>query len=309
MIADLTAYLKTYYPNEFIAASMSNELSDTDKLSEFFEELRRIKIKVQKPCVNESYAGFIPKQNVLYYALGAIKNVGYEAISNVILEREKKGKFKSISDFINRVNPKNINKLQLEGLVKAGAFDSIFENRKVLYDNIPNIIQNSKNIYENKIQNQSSLFSDENSKISYLIKEKNQSSWSSDEILSKEFESLGFYISSHPLKNYEAILAQYKAKPFKDFEESKDTEAFIAGTIMSIKEKKTIKGNSFAIIKFSDLSKVYELFIFSELLETNRQNLVVGKSFLITIIRDKENQENRFRRISVRKIVFIQKML
>jgi len=235
--------------------------------------------------------------------LGAIKNVGYEAVSNVILEREKKGKFKSISDFINRINPKNINKLQLEGLVKAGAFDSIFENRKILYDNIPNIIQNSKNIYENKIQNQSSLFTDENHKISYLIKEKNQSSWSADEILTKEFESLGFYISNHPLKNYGAILNQYKVKPFKDFEESNDTEAFIAGTIMSIKEKKTIKGNSFAIIKFSDLSKVYELFIFSELLESNRKNLVEGKSFILTIIRDKENQENRFRRISVRKIV------
>ena len=303
MIAYQTAYLKTYYPNEFIAASMSNELSNTDKLSEFFEELKRIKIKVQRPCINESYAEFIPKQNILYYALGAIKNVGYEAISNVILEREKKGKFKSISDFINRINPKNINKLQLEGLVKAGAFDSIFENRKILYDNIPNIIQNSKNIYENKIQNQSSLFTDENHKISYLIKEKNQSSWSADEILTKEFESLGFYISNHPLKNYGAILNQYKVKPFKDFEESNDTEAFIAGTIMSIKEKKTIKGNSFAIIKFSDLSKVYELFIFSELLESNRKNLVEGKSFILTIIRDKENQENRFRRISVRKIV------
>ena len=177
------------------------------------------------------------------------------------------------------------------------------EDRKILYDNIPNIIQNSKNIYENKIQNQSSLFSDENQKISYLIKKKDQSSWPEEEILSKEFESLGFYISNHPLKNYEAILKQYKVKSFKDFEESKDIEAFIAGTIMSIKEKKTMKGNSFAIIKFSDLSKVYELFIFSELLESNRQDLVEGRSFILTIIRDKENQENRFRRISVRKIV------
>ena len=105
--------------------------------------------------------------------MGAIKNVGFEAISQVVKERKKNGKFKSISDFINRVNPKNINKLQLEGLVKAGAFDSIFENRKVLYNNIPNIIQNSKTIYENKLQNQSSLFSEESHKISYLIQDKN----------------------------------------------------------------------------------------------------------------------------------------
>ena len=113
----------------------------------------------------------MPEENKLFYALGAIKNVGFEAISQVVKEREKNGKFKSISDFINRVNPKNINKLQLEGLVKAGAFDSIFKNRKILYDNIPNIIQNSKNIYENKINNQSSLFIEDNHKISYLIQD------------------------------------------------------------------------------------------------------------------------------------------
>ena len=124
MIAYQTAYLKTYHPNEFIAASMSNELSNTDKLSEFFEELKRLKIKVQRPCINECYPEFIPQENTLFYALGAIKNVGFHAITQVVKEREKNGKFKSIGDFVNRVNPKDINKLQLEGLVKAGAFRS-----------------------------------------------------------------------------------------------------------------------------------------------------------------------------------------
>ena len=308
MIAYQTAYLKAYHPNEFIAASMSNELSNTDKLSEFFEELKRLKIKVQRPCINECFPEFIPKKNTLFYALSAIKNVGFEAISQVARERQKNGKFKSISDFINRVNPKNINKLQLEGLVKAGAFDSIFENRKVLYNNIPNIIQNSKTIYENKLQNQSSLFSEESQKISYLIKDKNTSNWSSEESLSKEFESVGFYISNHPLKDYEDALKQYKVKSFKDFENSSDSESFIAGTVMSVKEKKTAKGNPFAIIKFSDLSKVYELFLFSEILELNREYLIEGKSFLLTVIKDKEHKENRFRRTNVRKIVSLDKI-
>jgi len=308
MIAYQTAYLKTYYPNEFIAASMSNELSNTDKLSEFFEELKRLDIKVQRPCINRCFAEFIPSEKTLFYALGAIKNVGFEAISQVVKEREKNGKYISVSDFINRVNPKNINKLQLEGLVKSGAFDSIFENRKVLYNNIPNIIQNSKTIYENKLQNQSSLFSEESQKISYLIQDKKTSNWSNDETLSKEFESVGFYISNHPLKDYEDALKQYKVKLFKDFENSSDSESFIAGTIMSVKEKKTFKGNSFAIIKFSDLSKVYELFLFSEILELNREYLIEGKSFLLTVIKDKQHQENRFRRIIVRKIVSLDKI-
>ena len=303
LIAYQTAYLKAYYPNEFIAASMSNELSNTDKLSEFFEELKRLNIKIQQPCLNKCFSEFIPKENTLFYALGAIKNVGLEAISYVVKEREKNGQFKSISDFINRVKPKNINKLQLEGLVKAGAFDSIFKNRKALYDNIPNIIQNLKTIYENKIQNQSSLFSDESHKVSYLIKDKNNSNWSNEEILSKEFESVGFYMSNHPLEDYEAVLNQYNVKSFKDFENLKGNESFIAGTLMSKKEKKTSKGKSFAIVKFSDLSKTFELFLFSEMLELNRKILIEGKSFILTVIKDKENNENRFRRINVRKVV------
>ena len=135
------------------------------------------------------------------------------------------------------------------------------------------------------------------------MQDKDKSDWTNDETLSKEFESLGFYISNHPLKVYEDALKQYKVKSFKDFENSNDTESFIAGTVMSLKEKKTAKGNSFAIVKFSDLSKVYELFLFSEILELNRKYLIEGKSFLLTVIKDKENQENRFRRINVRKIV------
>ena len=302
LIAYQTAYLKTYYPNEFISASMSNELSNTDKLSEFFEELKRLKIKIIRPCINECFADFVPIENKLFYALGAIKNVGFEAISSLVKEREKNGKFKSVSNFISRVDPKNINKLQIEGLVKAGAFDSIFKNRKNIFNNIPNIIQNSKTLYENKVQNQSSLFSEESDKVSYLLQDKSSPDWSSEETLSKEFESIGFYISNHPLKNYEEALKQYNVKSFSEFENSNDVESFIAGTVMSVKEKKTAKGSSFAIIKFSDLSKVYELFLFSEILEKNRANLIEGKSFLLTVMKDKENQENRFRRISVRKI-------
>jgi DNA polymerase-3 subunit alpha len=309
MIAYQTAYLKAYYPNDFIAASMSSDLSNTDKLSEFFEELKRLNINVQRPCINECFSEFIPQKKTLYYALGAIKSVGLEAISQIVKEREKNGKFKSMSDFINRVKPKNINKLQLEGLVKGGAFDSIFANRKVLYNNIPNIILNSKRIYENKLYNQKSLFSDEGQKISYLIQDKNESHWSSEETLANEFESIGFYISDHPLTDYKDALNQYKVKTFKDFESSAETESFVAGTVMSVKEKKTIKGNTFAIIKFSDLSKVFELFLFSEILELNRENLIPGKSFVLTIIKDKENQDNRFRRINVRKIASLEKIV
>ena len=113
---------------------MSMDISNQNKLSEFFEELKRLEINVKRPDINECYADFQSNEKNFFYALEAIKNVGYEAISNIVNERDKNGKFISIIDFINRVNPKDINKLQLEGLVKAGAFDNIIQNRKSLYE-------------------------------------------------------------------------------------------------------------------------------------------------------------------------------
>ncbi|KRO74179.1 MAG: DNA polymerase III subunit alpha, partial [Pelagibacteraceae bacterium BACL5 MAG-120813-bin20] len=136
IISYQTAYLKTYYPKEFIAASMTMDLSNQNKLSEFYEELKRLDIEVIRPDINECFADFRTDNEKFYYALGGIKAVGYEAISNIVKERLTNGKFKSINDFLNRVSPKDINKLQLEGLVKAGAFDSINSNRQALFNSI-----------------------------------------------------------------------------------------------------------------------------------------------------------------------------
>ena len=130
IISYQTAFLKTYYPKEFIAASMTMDISNQNKLSEFYEELKRLNVEVVRPDINECFADFRTIDNKFYYALGGIKAVGYEAISNIVEERILNGKFESIHDFINRVNPKDINKLQLEGLVKAGAFDNLNSNRQ-----------------------------------------------------------------------------------------------------------------------------------------------------------------------------------
>ena len=132
IISYQTAFLKTYYPKEFIAASMTMDISNQNKLSEFYEELKRLNIKVTRPDINDCFADFRTVDDNFYYALGGIKAVGYEAISNVVEERIKNGKFQSINDFLNRVNPKDMNKLQLEGLVKAGAFDNLNKNRQSL---------------------------------------------------------------------------------------------------------------------------------------------------------------------------------
>lgn len=308
IIAYQTAYLKTYYPHEFFAASMSMELSNQNKLSEFYEELRRININIVRPDINRCFADFRSDKKNFFYALGALKSVGYEAISNIVKERENNGKFKSLNNFINRVNPKDINKLQLEGLVKAGAFDEINSNRQYLFNSIPNIILKSKNNFANKSMNQIGLFDvedDNNDNIQVKIKD-----WSIEERLSNEFETLGFFISDHPLNQFKYIYKEYKIIDFADFntvQEIKETN--IAATVLNIQEKKTQKGNSYAIVKFSDLSSVFELFIFSDILEMNRKILVEGNSLIITLVKNLSDEENRFKKINVKKIALLKELI
>ncbi len=302
IISYQTAYLKTHFPNEFFSASMSMDISNQNKLSEFYEELKRLSIKIVRPDINTCFANFKSDNENFYYALGGIKNVGFEAISNIVNEREKNGEFASINDFVNRVNPKDINKLQLEGLVKSGAFDSINNNRQSIFDSIPKLIQKSKNVFDNKIANQIDLFGNVETVEENLIDINDD--WKFEERLTKEFEAVGFYISDHPLNQYKDIFNDYKIINYNDFKSnSKNNESNVAATLLKIQEKKTSKGNSYAIIKLTDLTGVFELFIFSDLLESNRGVLVEGSSFLITLNKNNIDKENRFKRINVKKIV------
>tara|TARA_Y100000817_G_scaffold313321_1_gene309188 strand:+ start:215 stop:3625 length:3411 start_codon:yes stop_codon:yes gene_type:complete len=301
IIAYQTAYLKAHFPYEFFAASMTMDISNQNKLSEFYEELKRLNTKIIRPNINKSFADFKSDGENFFYALGAIKAVGYEAILNIVNERLKNGEFKSINDFINRVNPKDINKLQLEGLVKAGAFDSLSNNRKSLFEYIPNIILKSKNNFENKSINQIKLFEINENNDDEILKKTDD--WQFEDRLSKEFEAMGFFISDHPLNQFSDVLKDYKIIDYKNLIENQNiNEASIAATILKIQEKKTQKGNSYAILKLTDLSSVFELFVFSEILENNRNILKEGNSLMILINKNEDEKENRFKRLNVRKI-------
>ena len=301
IISYQTAYLKTYYPKEFIAASMTMDLSNQNKLSEFYEELKRLDIEVIRPDINECFADFRTDIEKFYYALGGIKAVGYEAISNIVKERLTNGKFKSINDFLNRVSPKDINKLQLEGLVKAGAFDSINSNRQALFNSIPNFILKTKNLFENKLANQIDLFGDEENQEENIVIDIED--WNFEERLSKEFEAVGFFISDHPLNQFKDIFEDYKIMDYLTFNLSDEIkEANIAATLLKVQERKTAKGNSYAVIKLTDLTSVFELFIFSDTLDFNREILKEGNSLILTLLKNISNDENRFKRINVHKI-------
>jgi DNA polymerase III subunit alpha len=301
IISYQTAFLKAYYPNEFIAASMTMDISNQNKLSEFYEELKRINVDIVRPNINECYADFRTENNKFYYAMGGIKAVGSEAISNIVKERLDNGKFLSINDFIKRINPKDINKLQLEGLVKAGAFDILNNNRKSIFNSIPNILIKSKNDFDNKITNQIDLFGDSQEHEIDIVED--ITDWEFEERLSKEFEAVGFFISDHPLNQFKEIFDDYQIIDYQKFySNDENKENNIAATLLKVQERKTAKGNSYAVLKLTDLSGVFELFIFSDVLESNRESLNEGSSLILTLSKSISSDEDKTKRINVRKI-------
>ena len=190
----------------------------------------------------------------------------------------------------------------------AGAFDEINNNRQALFNYIPNIILKSKNSFENKMDSQINLFDDEfESNDDFLEDIKD---WKIENRLSKEFETLGFFISDHPLNQYKMIFNQYNIVNYDQFESDKNLlSSNIACTILKVQEKKTQKGNSYAIVRLSDLNNVFEVFIFSEIFESNREKLVEGNSIMITLIKNYIDDLKTQRKINVKKIVTFNEVL
>jgi DNA polymerase III subunit alpha len=308
LIAYQTAYLKTYHKEDFIAATMSTELTNTSKLREFVEELKKLNIETVKPSINRCFADFKAIEGKLYYGLGAIKNVGFEAITNIVKEREKNGVFKSFNDFIYRVNVKDVNKLQLEGLVKAGVFDDFDNDRNKIVNSIPKIIQKIKNINDDKENHQSNLFDEQQSEKEEFNFEPS-TPWSLKKLLSEEFKSLGFYLTNHPLNEFEEIFNQLNISSYNNFYENDLNESLVAGTIMSIQEKKSAKGTPYAIVKFSDKKNEFELFLFAEILVANRDKLKESESFVLTLQKDRVTVGDTKKRINVRKILSLDEVI
>ena len=213
-------------------------------------------------------------------------------LSQYLTERENNGKFKSFVDFINRVSVKDVNKLQLEGLVKSGVFDEFDKDRGKIFNSIPKIIQKIKNINDDKQSHQSNLFSeDESNKVGFDFEASN--SWSSKELLSEEFKAIGFYLTNHPLNEFEEIFNELNIESYDQFYENNSVDGLVAGTIMSIQEKKSAKGTPYAIVKFTDKKAEFELFLFAEILVANREKLKENESFVLTLQKDRVNGEEQ----------------
>jgi DNA polymerase III subunit alpha len=308
LIAYQTAYLKTYYKEDFIAATMSTELTNTSKLREFVEELKRLNVEIIKPSINKSFAEFRAIEGKLFYGLGAIKNVGFEAVSNIVKERKKNGEFNTFVNFVKRVDIKDVNKLQLEGFVKAGVFDEFDKDRNKILNSIPKIIQQIKNINDDKENNQTNLFENQENK-NEVFDFLPHKPWKQKELLTEEFKSLGFYLSDHPLNEYEEVFNQLNIKSYNQFYDNDNSEGLVAGTIMSIIEKKSAKGTPYGIVKFSDKKGEFELFLFAEILVSNRDKLKESESFVLTLQKDRITGDTTKKRINVRKISSLDEVL
>jgi len=309
VLAYQTAYLKTYYPLEFMAAAMSAQIGDTDYVVKLIEECRKLGINVLPPDVNESDVHFVVKQNGIRFGLSAIKNVGVHAVENIINARKEHGKFENIFDFCRRVNLHLVNKKTLEGLIQAGAFDEIYPNRAHLFDSVEKAIQYGQNYKSQSLRGQSSLFDSSTSSKradNYPLLSVN-SNWSESEKLAREKSVLGFYVSGHPLRKHELEINSFSTIQFGDPSNVKSGSTVrVIGIISSIKKKIDKKGKMMAFITIEDFSGKGEGIVFSDAYR-QYQNFITEERMVMVIGSAESNGDSI--RIIVREIVPVENVL
>ena len=289
LVAYQTAYLKANYPVEFFAASMTLDMGNTDKIGNFRRELERLKIPLLGPDVNNSFAEFAVEttpegKKAVRYALSAIKGVGREAMSRLAEERLESGPFRDLFDFAERLDQRVINKRLIEGLVKAGAFDSLNKNRAQTFGAVEALTRHSQATHESRGSNQNSLFGDDTAQRRPQLPK--MPDWAPMERLQNEFAAIGFYLSSHPLAAYERSLQRLGVCRAADLTAllARGTPGRIklAGTVIDRMERTSAKGNRFAFVQCSDQSGAFELTVFSELLGSKRNLLEPGQAVLVS---------------------------
>jgi DNA polymerase-3 subunit alpha len=268
-----TAYLKANYPAAFFAASMSFDLTNTDKLRLFFEDAKHHDIKVLPPDVNESVVDFriVPDEDqyAVRYGLGALKNVGPLMLGSLIQEREKNGPYQSLQDFFKRVDNRALNRGQLVNLILGGAFDALHPNRAQIFQALDYLINYAQQNHKSLKTGMRSLFGAIESPSSQLTLPKT-SDWVDMEKISREFQAFGFYFSKHPLDTYGSLLDNQGLLTTQDLQEFPEGRLKLAGVIMSFKERLTSDGRKWAIVQLSDRFGVFEVSAFSEVLTMYR---------------------------------------
>jgi DNA polymerase-3 subunit alpha len=306
VISYQTAYLKAHYPVEFMAGLLSNEINNTDKISVFVGECKRMGICILPPDINKSGLKFMPETvpgtddggagitapgyKAIRYGLAAIKHVGETAMESVIRERDERGEFISLEDFCARLDSRIANRKMLESLVKSGAFDFVGKDRAELFGCIDDAVSASIAAQRDRLAGQVSLFDEATA--STTSRKRLASRWSDHEKLSYEKELLGFYVSGHPLDTYAEVIAAKNYRSINSLGELDDRAPFkIAGAIVQVEKKFTRKeGKPFAVVWVEDLTDMLEVVVWNEVYLKVSDSLAAGRVIEIRGTLDKREE-------------------
>ncbi len=303
MITFYTSFLKHYYPSEFMAAILTLEKSNTDKVVKYVDELKRMGIKLLPPDINKSGLVFEARQidgdEVVMFGMGAIKGAGDIAI-NTMLEARGDVPFKDFSDFVSRIDSSKVNKKVIESLIKAGALDDFGYSRKSMLSQIEDIIDTAKKAGEAKKQAETSLWGDSEEMTSVTLDITHMDEFQPMEILEFEKESLGFYVSGHPLDKYREILDEIDYTLSSEIDDLADgSQALFIGRIESITEKISKKGTKFGIANIMDLRGNIEIMLFENRLKEIEENFDITKPISFKV---KIGKDGNFTRMNITKI-------
>jgi DNA polymerase-3 subunit alpha len=283
LVAYQTAYMKANFPVEFMAASLTLESGNTDKIAEFRREALRLGISVEAPSVNRSGVDFDVANGRILYSLAALKGVGAQAVEHLVAVRQA-GPFRDLADFARRISPKITNKRTLESLVAAGALDELDDDRARLTAGVDRILGMAARAQDTATLGQSDLFGDAPEREPLLLPVVEP--WLAAERLMREHDAVGFYLSAHPLDEYHDVLNRMRVQSWAEFARSVHngaTAGRLAGAVTARNERRIRSGNRMAIVQLSDPTGSYEAVLFSEGLTQYRELLEPGRSVVVLV--------------------------
>lgn len=287
LIAYWTAWLKTHYPHEFMAASMSLDIHNTDKLAVFKQELDQMGIKLLPPDINRSFSEFTVEGESVRYTMSALKGVGEKAVETIVQEREGNGDYKSLADFLSRLDSRTMNRRQFEVLSASGSLDGLHDNRAQLYTSAEMLVRYAHTLASEKERGQAALFGNGGDNAS-LPRMEPIPEWDDFDKLRYEYEAIGFYLSSHPLDAHREMLEELGFSFFSRVNEVLEEQnsylvetAAVTGKIQSKFSAKI--GRKFAILQLSDPTGAYEAMLYADQLAQYRDILEEGKAYYLKI--------------------------
>ena len=268
LLAYQTAYLKANYPAEYIAACLTAVKRDKDRTAIFLSEARDMGVKVSTPDINLSSSDFTVNDNEILFGLSAVRNVGDITADKIVLERESNGDFESIEDFLSRIDSRSLNKRGVEALIQGGGLDKFGHTRKGMFDSAIELIENAKELKANKENNQGSLFEIEDSN-STTISIKN-TEWDKKELLEREREMLGFFVSEDPLEGYGEVLkseSTHSIIELQSLEDEEEINVTISGLISNVQKRVSRRGNPWIQFDIQDLTGSSGVLLFNKLVD------------------------------------------